>query len=479
MLVYTFTYGGSMRRNNLRSPPLRGREILLLAGGILLTALCWGSCASPGARASGSRDTAAREARLGTGQVALDRDGEGYRLLVEGKPFYVRGVGLGPGTGYPEGMSEELKKAVDLAARSGANAIRTWSWESAPELLDYCAQKGMMVCVGLWIAHERHGFNYGDPRAVLAQRESFRPVVERLKDHPALLMWGVGNEVETEARNMRVWDAVNDVSRMIHEIDGNHPTMYVTADYFEAVALDIRRRAGDVDVIGVNSYANLPNCLAAWEESGETRPLLVTEWGPSGWWEGPVTPWGAPVEPVSGVRLEQYRDNYQALSAFPGRVLGSFAFYWGEKQERTHTWFSLVLRPGVLTEASDALAYSWTGSWPENRAPHIKAITLDGKAPEAGVRLQPGQTAEIRLDLSDREGDPLATAWVLRRETTASSIGGDAELAPPEVSLTAEASEPDRLVFQAPRESGAYRLFAQAEDGRGKAATANFPFLVE
>lgn len=80
---------------------------------------------------------------------------------------------------------------------------------------------------------------------------------------------------------MRVWDAVNDISNMIHEIDGNHPTMYVVADYFDPVVSDISNKLADIDSIDVNSCASLGNCLARRDSSNERRavqrPLAVAQ----------------------------------------------------------------------------------------------------------------------------------------------------------------------------------------------------------
>ena len=50
----------------------------------------------------------------------------------------------------------------------------------------------------------------------------------KIKDHPALLMWAVGNEVDLFYKNFRVWNAVEDISKMIKKHDSNHPIMTVT-----------------------------------------------------------------------------------------------------------------------------------------------------------------------------------------------------------------------------------------------------------
>ena len=68
---------------------------------------------------------------------------------------------------------------------------------------------------------------------------------------------------------------------------------------------------------------------------------MITEWGPTGWWETASTEWKAPIEQTSEEKRQVYEERYtQYISANP-RCLGSFVFLWGQKEERTPTWFSL------------------------------------------------------------------------------------------------------------------------------------------
>ena len=60
--------------------------------------------------------------------------------------------------------------------------------------------------------------------AVKEQFERIKKEVLTLKDHPALLIWAIGNELNLRHTNPKVWDAVNDISKMIHEVDPNHLT---------------------------------------------------------------------------------------------------------------------------------------------------------------------------------------------------------------------------------------------------------------
>ena len=129
---------------------------------------------------------------------------------------------------------------MEALAAHGANSFRTWrtdnGQQSGQEVLDAAHAHGLMVTMGLEIARERagegrgvFGFDYDDPEAVTAQLERVRAEVMAYKDHPALLMWGIGNELNLGAENPAVWDAVNGISEMIHEVDGNHPTTTMLA----------------------------------------------------------------------------------------------------------------------------------------------------------------------------------------------------------------------------------------------------------
>jgi beta-galactosidase/beta-glucuronidase len=81
-----------------------------------------------------------------------------------------------------------------------------------------------MVLMGLYVAPARRGFDYSDSAKVQKQFEKIKNKVEQLKDHPALLGWAIGNELNLRTDDLSAFKAVNDISKMIHEIDGNHPT---------------------------------------------------------------------------------------------------------------------------------------------------------------------------------------------------------------------------------------------------------------
>lgn len=153
----------------------------------------------------------------------------GFALYRGDKPYVIRGAGA------------DNVDDLESLARAGANSTRTWSADA--ELLDRAAELGLTVALCLNVERERHGFDYNDREAVARQLEAMRQKVLQFRDHPALLVWIIGNELNHDYRNRRVYDAVNDISKMIHELDPHHPTTTATAGMDRRLARVLKNRA--------------------------------------------------------------------------------------------------------------------------------------------------------------------------------------------------------------------------------------------
>lgn len=404
-------------------------------------------------------------------KVEILQTNGGYQLYVDHRPFYIRGAGLGSG---------------DQArlAECGANSFRTWSTGgrqgSGRQILDRALTNGLYVTLGLEVARERQGFDYGDPLSVARQLDQLKQEVLKYKDHPALIIWAIGNELNLNANNPRVWDAVNDISKMIHQVDPNHLTTTPLAGFNRQVVEEVKRRAPDLDLLSFQMYADIVNLPRYLRETGWNGPYMVTEWGATGHWEVRKTEWGAPIEDNSTVKADAYLRRFEAAIASDHKeCVGSYVFLWGHKQERTPTWYGMFLDSGEATASVDVMQYIWTGKWPAIRSPRLEGARLDGKTADQNICLQPGRTYPARVQASDDSRLSLEYSWNVMEESTDLKTGGDFESRPRSLPDLIQTQRDGEVTLKAPEKPGAYRLFAYVSNRKGGAAHVNIPFEVK
>jgi hypothetical protein len=392
---------------------------------------------------------------------------------------------------YVNGELFELKGAggggnLKLLQQSGGNSIRTWSPNNGRQVLDSAMKYNIMVAMGIGMGQELHHFDYNDEAKVEAQFQRNIRAIDTLKNHPALLCWVIGNELNLSPDhktpvNPKVWDALKDMVDYIHREDGNHPVTTafagVNRDQIE-VAL---KRCPNLDFISVQVYGGLGSISRQVQAAGITRPFAVTEYGPIGHWEMPQTAWGREIEEPSALKATGlYERIQQGIVNDPtGLCLGGYAFLWGQKQERTPTWYGIFLKTGEATAVVDELTRYWSGQYPDNRAPMVDDIRLNDKKAVENVYVKPGERCVARVNASDPDGDQLTFEWVILKEVIERSQGGARELEPEGIRFESLSESNGELVFTAPAEKGEYRLFSYVYDGNNKAGTANIPFMVE
>lgn len=392
--------------------------------------------------------------------VEVRRTGESWQLLRGGRPYYVKGAG-GDGS----------KK---LLVECGGNSFRTWGVDDRTQAqLDEAHRLGLTVTVGIWLGHERHGFDYSSVDQVIAQKNAVRDAVLKLKDHPAVLCWAIGNEMEGEGDNAAVWSHIESLATMVRRLDPNHPTMTVIAEIGGRKVEAIHKLCPSLDLVGINSYGGVRSIPERYRKAGGTKPYLVTEYGPSGVWEMPKNNLGTVDELSSTAKADNYRKAYEVLAADHRLCLGSYAFTWGHKQEATATWFGLLLPDGSRLGGVDELSALWTGSARPNRCPTISALRLDSDKGKAGSRIR------ASLKSGDPDGDRLTVRWVLMEDSQEFVTGGDFQATPPEFPGSIVKSSPAGAEIRLPDFGGLYRLYVYVTDPHGGAATASTPIRVE
>lgn len=411
-------------------------------------------------------------------KVELKKNSEGrFQCYVDSKEFPIRGAG---GAVSP-GMLEQLKVA-------GGNCIRTWGIGTLEDkvsdgdrLIDKAYRIGIMVVPGIWVQHERHGFNYADPKKIQEQRNHVIESVRKYKNHPAVLVWGLGNEMEgpTSANgSIPVFKELEELAKLVKKEDPNHPVMTVIAASNPGKIKNIIKYCPSIDIIGVNSYSGAAGAGEAMKAAGWTKPFAVTEFGVSGHWEVAKTKWGAPIEANSQEKARSYYATHSLVyDTNNGKelCLGTFAFLWGWKQECTATWYGMYLPTLEKLPQVDAMTKAWLGEWPENRCPKIKKLTSDASCQV----IKPNQTIKALVDVKDPNGDKMNYDWMVIAESTDRRVGGEAEATPTSFPELIQKNNAPECVFKSPAKAGNYRLFVTVHDGKGGAATANFPFQVK
>ena len=431
-------------------------------------------------------------ARGGDGEgpsiVQVEKTTDGWQLLRNGEPFFLRGGCIVRG-----GVSPELLDLFTELKNAGGNCIRLWATgPGTMGILDAAHEHGLGVFLGLWMDHpvghvDSAGafFDYTNVNAVLSQIESLRVQVELYKNHPALVAWGVGNEMahltaEADAETLEVrmiWRAVNQTAAMVKEVDPNHPTVAVTAETGDWHQIDnatqLANWCPNIDIWGINAYETMPQIRDKVESGPWDRPYFIPEYGPQGWWSSPQCSWNTRIEHSNNVKADWYKNGWvNSIEGESDRCLGGFAFAWDTLDSPLDSWWTMFDHEGRPTECIDVLYEAWTGTPSKNLSPVVTGIE--------GLNCptyQAGEMIVAELLATDPEGDVLEVDWLIGREVFDANGGY----------LWETTGACDYLVqggglnleVEVPEAPGAYRLVAWARDSGGRTGVATTPFFVD
>ncbi len=299
----------------------------------------------------------------GPSRVAVEGGGYRYTYRVDGHPEVVRGMGYNPQTGGLGRAERESKLDRDLSLMraNGVNTLLGWDPVEFDDLtLDVAAQHGIGVIVPFDFDF-RADYADGATRATVARQAI--EWVERYRRHPAVRMWGLGNEVlqrtvpptwcsepptpEAAARARAFGRFLVELADRIHALDGDHPILYRDAEdaYVGWIAEALRAVPGQRPwlVYGINAYTpRLLEILDGWPRQDVDAAVLVTEYGPS---------FGSD----RALRADAFRRLWAMIRSRPDYVLGGAAYVWyAEGPEEVDRDFGLVDPAGQAVD--DALA---------------------------------------------------------------------------------------------------------------------------
>ena len=387
-----------------------------------------------------------------------------WQLLVQNKPYFINGV-----VGH---------KYLEKVKAYGGNSVRIGSKK---EELDKVHDLGLTALVNLPFNAERYGFDFNDDEAVNHQIQKAVEIVEKTKDHPAVMMWAIGNEIDwipgNKPYNPKLWDAINETAKAIKAIDPNHPVMTVIGTSNMQKVVEIVNQCPDLDLLGINTYGDIYSLSETLKKYGWDKSYVIAEWGPDGYWEVPKTSWGAPYEQTGREKQECYENKYRKAIE-NASCLGSYVFYWNNKQETTHTWFSMFDEKGRETPLPKLMKSLWTGERDENLPPVVDSLNIDDFTRFEDIVLEAGSLHEAIVWSSDPDNDHLTYLWEIRSEAIYSSYAGQGEKEPKPIEGLIK-NQDKSIKFITPEEKGQYRLFVYVTDANNQFSTANLPFLVK
>lgn len=396
----------------------------------------------------------------------LEKSGDQYQLYFHGEPMYIKGV-----TSFGE---------FDNLAEYGGNCVRLWDTDTAMASLDKAQEHNLAVMLVLNMLSERQGMDYANRDWVLSQRERLKNDVLKYKDHPALLMWSLGNELDLDYKNLDVWKELDTLTVMVRELDDKH--LITTSIMPKRNTLNyLEEYCPNIPIVGVNSFGFAPdveNLMGG--PRGWNKPYFLSEWGPKGYWEVYQTDWEASYEASSSEKARFMTQVYKNhIVPNQQNCLGSFVFFWGYKQERTHTWFSFFDEEGNPSELAHTLQHLWTGDGAKTPRLNIENFALNGIANDQSIYLSPGENANATIEVTHRDGMEMASNWEIRKEGNYRGInGGDQEPDTSPIQGLIINKSTSSLNFTAPKEEGAYRIFFTVKDSTGSYGTANKCFFV-
>ena len=403
-------------------------------------------------------------------QVRIQKGVDGrYNLFVDGRPFYIKGVGG--------------SFRLDVATASGANACRTWGGDirNVKQTIAEARANNMYLMQGIALPKDPDMYKDGAFKERL--REQCRELAETFKDDSTLIIWGIGNEIDLGGKSTReAWEFVNELSQIIKGIDTRHLTSTVVTCSQKSLNM-VAKYAPSLDIVGINCYGGIGSLRRMVETSDYKGAYIVTEWGPTGWWECSKTSWGAPIEQTGEEKRICYEQRYRVIESDPS-CLGSFVFYWGQREERTPTWFSMFTEQGEeglplngeKTATVEAMERVWTGKEPEHTAPVIISLIANGMGARQNPIFPSGTRIHFKADVKDFRKKRISFVWEVLREATKTGTGGAYEPRPERVGSVSETRKPQlRLKMNEP---GAYRVYLYALDGTDYASVTNIPILI-
>ena len=327
-------------------------------------------------------------------KVDVVKGADGWKLLVNGEDYYVKGVvwGYTPrGQNYTYNLfgqsDEQIRKILDydfgLMAKMGVNTNRSFTM-IPPKWVTYIYEEhGIMSVINPLMG--RYGYNvdgkwipftdYSDPRTREVLKRDMQEFVRQYKDVPGVLMFAFGNESNYglswssfEIENLPVGEQNTAKARFLYSlwnevvaagksIDPNHPFTIVNGDiqYIDLIA----ELCPDLDLLGVNAYRG-KSFTGLWRDVEQKLdlPVIFFEFGSDAFNAREFR-----EDQVSQALIlkDQWQEMYNkaAGKGEEGNSIGAFIFEWRDEWWKYLQIENLDIQDNNANWSNQAYLFDW------------------------------------------------------------------------------------------------------------------------
>jgi hypothetical protein len=227
------------------------------------------------------------------------------KLLVNGEPFTIKGIGYSPvpigvdlettppyGDYFTSDYSALYNRDLPLLRQMGANTIRLWGWNNAADHTDFLNKAynngvdPIYVIVTFWMGPSLYP-DISSPSARAQIKADFRAMVAAHKDHPAILMWSIGNELNAPwmygNKLNDLFSLINEMAEEAHQEEGSDYRPVITplsdTNLINTIAT-YNPSMTSLDAWGANVYRGQSfGTLFNDYKTASNKPLVILEFG--------------------------------------------------------------------------------------------------------------------------------------------------------------------------------------------------------
>lgn len=409
---------------------------------------------------------------LSASETTVKKLNDKWQLYVDGQPFDIKGATFGMRF-TKENIGSYMKDLKSI----GVNSIRTWgAGKETQLLLDSANAYGIKVMVGIWMRHGRPGAEGDDSFDYLKDKQGMEDMfkdalntVRTYKNNPAVLLWGVGNEVTLNIATDKEKEAyakfLERVVQAIKQEDNMHVVSSVSAWTFDWPWW--KKFTPSLDIYGINVYGgganNIPDEMA---KLGVDKPYMICEYGVNGEWEAKPDANGLLVEPGDQQKYDVIAKGYHEWIASKSGCLGVYVFNYGNADDFGATWLSMFFN-GHYRPAYWATREAYTGKKPLNNIPQITEFSLpvQKKAFDEWI--------PVKLKFTDPENDSLYVSFHYNQRT-----GGRARR--DQINELEFRGNPEKgYEIKIPKENGLIKVYVFVKDSYNNLGIAQTSLIID